>query len=125
MSKMTVDRGTQRPLTFARANRISMLITYSTETAVNECISEEALVHLKSYKYSSVDKSPVSNYILKHYVCSLRRWTYFANAYQWNAAVELLPLWLAPNMVTLLGFFFILINVGSLAIYIPDLIGPV
>ena len=32
-------------------------------------MSEEALVHLKSYKYSSVDKSLISNYILKHYVC--------------------------------------------------------
>lgn len=36
--------------------------------AAHECVSEEALVHLKSYKYSSVDKSFISNYILKHYV---------------------------------------------------------
>lgn len=35
---------------------------------MHECVSEEALVHLKSYKYSSVDKSLISNYILKHYV---------------------------------------------------------
>lgn len=33
-----------------------------------ECVSEDALVHLKSYKYSSVDKSPISYYILRHYV---------------------------------------------------------
>lgn len=39
-------------------------------TAAAECISEDALVHLKSYKYSSVDKSLISNYILKHYVCN-------------------------------------------------------
>ena len=44
---------------------------------------------------------------------------------QWNAVVELLPLWLAPNMVTLIGFFFILANIGLLVIYIPDLVGPV
>jgi ethanolaminephosphotransferase len=56
-----------------------------------------------------VDKSLLSNYVLKHY---------------WNNFVKLLPLWLAPNMVTLLGFFFILANVGILAIYIPDLVGP-
>ena len=31
---------------------------------------------------------------------------------QWNAFVEIVPLWLAPNMVTLLGFFFILGNVA-------------
>ena len=44
---------------------------------------------------------------------------------QWNAFVELLPLWLAPNMVTLLGFFFILSNVICLEIFMPDLVGPV
>lgn len=44
---------------------------------------------------------------------------------QWNAFVEVLPLWLAPNMVTLLGFFFILGNVMLLVIYTPDLVGPV
>ncbi|RDW73175.1 sn-1,2-diacylglycerol cholinephosphotransferas-like protein [Coleophoma cylindrospora] len=81
----------------------------SKKEAAHECVSEEALVHLKSYKYSSVDKSLISNYILKHY---------------WNAFVELLPLWLAPNMVTLLGFFFIISNVVCLEIWMPDLVGP-
>ncbi|KAI0976965.1 CDP-alcohol phosphatidyltransferase [Xylaria arbuscula] len=78
-------------------------------TAAAECVSDDALIHLRSYKYSAVDKSPVSNYILRPY---------------WNAFVELLPLWLAPNMVTLLGFFFILANVGLLVIVMPDLVGP-
>ncbi|KAK8104287.1 CDP-alcohol phosphatidyltransferase, partial [Apiospora kogelbergensis] len=81
----------------------------SLETAVAECISDDALIHLKSYKYSAVDLSPVSHYILRPY---------------WNAVVELLPLWLAPNMVTLIGFFFILANIGLLVIFIPDLVGP-
>lgn len=39
--------------------------------------------------------------------------------------MELLPLWLAPNLVTLLGFFFILGNVALLEVYVPDLVGPV
>merc|ERR1712000_461648 len=77
--------------------------------AVAECISDEALTHLKSYKYSAVDKSPVSKYILGPW---------------WNAFVNVLPMWLAPNMVTLLGFFFILGNIVLMSIYIPDLIGP-
>ncbi|CAI6281237.1 unnamed protein product [Periconia digitata] len=81
----------------------------SKETAKHECVSEDALQHLYSYKYSSVDKSFISRYILKHY---------------WNGFVELLPLWLAPNLVTLLGFFFILGNVGILSLYVPDLVGP-
>ncbi|CAN9335430.1 unnamed protein product [Alternaria alternata] len=80
-----------------------------TETARHECVSEDALQHLRTYKYSSVDKSFISRYILKHY---------------WNAFVELLPLWIAPNLVTLLGFFFILGNVVLLEVYIPDLVGP-
>lgn len=79
------------------------------QEAIAECISDEALSHLKTYKYSSVDKSPVSYYILGPY---------------WNAFVKLLPLWLAPNMVTLLGFFFILGNIGLLVIFMPDLVGP-
>ncbi|KAI0995614.1 hypothetical protein K3495_g12566 [Podosphaera aphanis] len=81
----------------------------SKKEAAYECVSDDALVHLKSYQYSSVDKSLTSNYILKHY---------------WNGFVKLLPLWLAPNMVTLLGFLFILINVVLLVIFMPDLQGP-
>lgn len=34
-------------------------------------------------------------------------------------------MWIAPNLVTLLGFFFILGNVALLEVYIPDLVGPV
>lgn len=37
----------------------------------------------------------------------------------------MLPLWLAPNMVTLLGFFFIIGNMLLIEIYTPDLVGPV
>ncbi|KAK3693737.1 hypothetical protein B0T22DRAFT_48776 [Podospora appendiculata] len=81
----------------------------SSKQAKAECVSDDALIHLKSYQYSAVDKSPISNYILRPY---------------WNAFVHLLPLWLAPNMVTLLGFFFILANVGLLVVYMPDLAGP-
>ncbi|TKA27302.1 hypothetical protein B0A54_16702 [Friedmanniomyces endolithicus] len=77
--------------------------------AAAEALSEDVLRHLKTYKYSSVDNSPVSYYILRHY---------------WNACVNFLPLWLAPNMVTLLGFFFVLGNVFLLQIMDPELQGP-
>jgi len=43
---------------------------------------------------------------------------------QWNACVNFLPLWLAPNMVTLLGFFFVLGNVFLLQVMDPELQGP-
>lgn len=39
--------------------------------------------------------------------------------------MKLLPIWLAPNMVTLLGFFAILSNVICLVVFMPDLVGPV
>ncbi|KAF2771949.1 Choline/ethanolaminephosphotransferase [Teratosphaeria nubilosa] len=81
----------------------------SQKEAAAECVSPEALQHFKTYKHSSVDKSPISNHILRHY---------------WNACVEFLPLWLAPNMVTLLGFFFVIGNIGILELFDPDLVGP-
>ena len=34
-------------------------------------------------------------------------------------------MWLAPNMVTLIGFMFILGNVALMELTVPDLVGPV
>lgn len=42
---------------------------------------------------------------------------------QWNGAVKLLPMSLAPNMVTLIGFMFIIANVALLQIMDPGLQG--
>ncbi|CAH1758822.1 13141_t:CDS:2 [Entrophospora sp. SA101] len=72
-------------------------------------VSEAGLNNLKYYKYSSIDKSPVSNYILKPY---------------WNWAIKLFPLWMAPNLITLCGLGFVFMNVLSVIFWIPDLVGP-
>ncbi|EFR02039.1 cholinephosphotransferase 1 [Nannizzia gypsea CBS 118893] len=101
---------------------------------LEDSLTDETLAPLRTYKYSSVDKSYISRYILKHYVLSLSA---LFNAFlftskgdgwmdhlPWNAFVELLPLWIAPNMVTLLGFGFIVGNVVLLEIYMPNLVGP-
>lgn len=96
--------------------------------AAQDSLSDEALLPLKSYKYSAVDKSFISRYVLKHYVsgCGFRaQWLILRSQVQWNASVELLPLWLAPNMVTLLGFAFVVVNVALVVIVMPDLVGPV
>ncbi|KAG9632618.1 hypothetical protein KCU69_g20240, partial [Aureobasidium melanogenum] len=77
-------------------------LTGTDSSTLEGPLSEDALANLKLYKYSSVDKSFTSRYVLKHY---------------WNACVEFLPLWLAPNMVTLLGFFCIISNVVLMLIY--------
>lgn len=36
--------------------------------AAQDSLSDDALMPLKSYKYSSVDKSFISRYVLRHYV---------------------------------------------------------
>ncbi|KAI8912203.1 hypothetical protein PhCBS80983_g00199 [Powellomyces hirtus] len=69
-------------------------------------VSDEGLRNLRLYKYSSIDKSPVSQYILKPY---------------WEFCTTLFPMWLAPNLITLLGFFFVLANVAIALYYSPDL----
>ncbi|KAJ3036806.1 hypothetical protein HDV00_002359 [Rhizophlyctis rosea] len=83
-------------------------------------VSDEALQGLKFYKYSSIDKrtltkpitqSPLSNYVLRHY---------------WEFATTLFPRWMAPNLITLLGFVWVLANIAIMLIYTPDMVtqGP-
>ncbi|KAJ5124829.1 uncharacterized protein N7515_008654 [Penicillium bovifimosum] len=86
-----------------------MSAIYRMVQETQESLSDEALLPLKSYKYSAVDKSFISRYVLKHY---------------WNAFVEVVPMWMAPNMVTLLGFMWIVANIFIIEIFVEDLVGP-
>lgn len=70
---------------------------------------DDALENLKNYKYNSVDKSYVSKYILKPY---------------WEFCTKLFPLSMAPNLITLTGFGFMVINLILAIILVPDLEGP-
>ncbi|KAI9591533.1 CDP-alcohol phosphatidyltransferase-domain-containing protein [Syncephalis fuscata] len=72
-------------------------------------VSKEALENLKYYKYAAIDRSYVTKYVLRHY---------------WEWATTLFPLWMAPNLITLCGFGFVLINVAFIIAFIPDLAGP-
>ncbi|KAK9768775.1 hypothetical protein K7432_000295 [Basidiobolus ranarum] len=72
-------------------------------------VSEEALNNLRFYKYAAEDKSYISQYILRHY---------------WNYVVELFPMWMAPNLITLCGLGFVVINLICVLIYTPDLETP-
>jgi ethanolaminephosphotransferase len=38
--------------------------------------------------------------------------------------VTFCPQWLAPNLITLLGFVAILVNIVSIAVLVPDFAGP-
>ncbi|KAF8508579.1 Choline/ethanolaminephosphotransferase [Hysterangium stoloniferum] len=69
-----------------------------------------ALNNLKFYRYSAIDRSPVTKYCV---FC-----------HNWDVAVKFFPMRMAPNLITLLGLIFILINVVTVAIFIPDLARP-
>jgi hypothetical protein len=65
-----------RPVTFSSPGNIMALSAHDvadrrTGAAASECLTDEALSHLKTYRYSSVDLSPLSNYVLRHYVRKL------------------------------------------------------
>lgn len=89
-------------------------------------IRQEQLPKLKEYKYSSesyqtdriipqcsyyqppgVDHSLLSKYVLKPY------W--------WSQVIELFPLAMAPNAITLSGFAFVIINIFTMLYYSPTL----
>ncbi|EGW30065.1 alcohol phosphatidyl transferase [Spathaspora passalidarum NRRL Y-27907] len=69
-------------------------------------IPTDKLPNLKLYKYSAIDESVISKYILK-------KW--------WNYFVEIIPMWVAPNMVTLGGLMFIVANLAAVFYYDPYL----
>ncbi|KAG4100991.1 Choline/ethanolaminephosphotransferase [Neocallimastix lanati (nom. inval.)] len=67
-----------------------------------EYIKDSDIKALKKYKYSSVDKSLIQKYILNPYWCWL---------------VEKVPIWVAPNLITLSGFMFMVVSIGLLLMF--------
>ena len=63
-------------------------------------LSEKALLGLKNYTYKSGDYSIMDKVMTPF----------------WNKAVEILPMWMAPNLVTLIGFSAI---VAAACQYLP------
>lgn len=70
-------------------------------------IRQSQLPKLKEYKYSSVDHSLLSRYVLKPY------W--------WSQVINLFPMWMAPNAITLSGFAFVVANVATMLYYSPNM----
>ncbi|KAK5114209.1 hypothetical protein LTR85_010274 [Meristemomyces frigidus] len=70
-------------------------------------IRQQQLEKLKEYKYSAVDRSLVSRYILKPY------W--------WSKVIELFPMSMAPNAITLSGFGFVVANLLTMLYYSPGM----
>lgn len=70
-----------------------------------EYIKDSDIKALKKYKYSSVDKSLIQKYILNPYWCWL---------------VKRVPEWVAPNLITLSGFMFMVFSICLLLTYGPN-----
>lgn len=69
-------------------------------------IPANKLGNLKLYKYSSEDHSVISKYVLK-------KW--------WNYFVQIFPMSMAPNVITLLGLMFVIVNLLVVFYYSPYL----
>ena len=67
------------------------------------------LAALHDYKYAGQDKSLVSKYVLNPF------WIKFASIF---------PTSMAPNLITLTGFSFVVFNFITLLIYTPTLVDP-
>lgn len=70
-------------------------------------VRQDKLPGLKQYKYSGVDHSLLSRYVLKPF------YTHFV--------IKCFPMWMAPNLITLTGFSFVIVNVLTLLWYTPTL----
>ncbi|EGS22736.1 phosphotransferase-like protein [Thermochaetoides thermophila DSM 1495] len=70
-------------------------------------VRQEYLPNLRQYKYSGVDHSLLSRYILKPFYT--------------NVVIKLFPMSMAPNLITLTGFMFVVANFLTLLWYNPGL----
>nr|ABK96285.1 unknown [Populus trichocarpa x Populus deltoides] len=72
-------------------------------------IGSHGIAALHKYKYSGVDHSCVAKYVLQPF---------------WARFVNLFPLWMPPNMITLMGFMFLVTSAFLGYIYSPRLDTP-
>lgn len=56
-------------------------------------------------QYNSIDTSPLSKYVMHPF---------------WNQTVKLIPLWVAPNLLTFTGFLFVILVAVIISYYDPD-----
>ncbi|KAF2757325.1 Choline/ethanolaminephosphotransferase [Pseudovirgaria hyperparasitica] len=70
-------------------------------------VRQDKLHRLKEYKYSGVDHSLVSRYVLKPFYT--------------NVVINMFPMSMAPNLITLSGFAFVIVNFLTMLWYNPTL----
>eukprot|EP01104_Vermistella_antarctica_P011026 TRINITY_DN3012_c0_g1_i2.p1 TRINITY_DN3012_c0_g1~~TRINITY_DN3012_c0_g1_i2.p1 ORF type:complete len:446 (+),score=48.58 TRINITY_DN3012_c0_g1_i2:322-1659(+) len=71
-------------------------------------IPPDKLQTLKAYKYRASDFSLLANHVMCHF---------------WSALIQWFPRWLAPNLITLIGFGFIVFGWAAMVAFCPDLEG--
>ncbi|KAL1332194.1 hypothetical protein HN51_061042 [Arachis hypogaea] len=69
-------------------------------------IGAHGVAALHRYKYSGVDHSYVAKYVLQPF---------------WTRFVTVFPLWMPPNMITLMGFMFLMLSAFIGYMYSPQL----
>ena len=72
----------------------------------HDYIDRDNLVHLDEYKYHGTDLSLLANHVFQPF---------------WRAAVEYMPINMAPNLITLVGLSFMLFGYTTVYIYAPAL----
>jgi ethanolaminephosphotransferase len=70
-------------------------------------VRQQDLPALKEYKYSGVDHSLLSRYVLKPFYT--------------HVVIKCFPMWMAPNLITLTGFMFVVVNMLTMLWYNPTL----
>uniref|UniRef100_H9GC00 Ethanolaminephosphotransferase 1 n=1 Tax=Anolis carolinensis TaxID=28377 RepID=H9GC00_ANOCA len=65
-------------------------------------VTAQQLAGFRHYKYSAVDTNPLSVHVMQPL---------------WDRIVKIVPLWIAPNLLTFVGFLMILINFFILSFY--------
>jgi len=65
-------------------------------------LRHEHITGFENYKYSSIDTSPLSNYVMHPF---------------WNAVVKICPRCIAPNLLTLTGFLLTVLNFVLLTVF--------
>jgi len=70
-------------------------------------VRQQDLPALKEYKYSGVDRSLLSRYVLKPFYT--------------HVVIKCFPTWMAPNLITLTGFMFVVVNMLTMLWYNPTL----
>jgi ethanolaminephosphotransferase len=70
----------------------------------NTYLPQKNLEHLKRYQYHGQDRSILSFLIYRH---------------MWSAVVDYIPMWIAPNAITLVGFSLSFACYALLMFYTP------